>query len=300
MQKKNQINGYNSFSEFEKELYSITDLSKLKQQDKLFAIVYKITGLYVESKYGYYLTGDLYTKMLNLIKEHLSQTKNMEALFSINNLYARECLKILNGNFELDFRGYFYRYEDEHNVEMVKTNIEQIILLRQSMGALENHLFEESGIDESSFSSVEEIEESLNLVSDLSHENQRYLLSIITYKIMRLYGYKLILSPDVFEAINCIISKFVNNVSNIEYYSDKNKSYMDKIITSLLESYPQTYSSTIDLYYHIGIEKVESELSFKAKHLTFDELQGLENSGINYMKTKCQYGENKTYIKNKK
>lgn len=299
MQKKNQINGYNSFSEFENEIYSITDLSKLEEQNKLFAIVYKITGLYIESKYGYYLTGDLYTKMLNSIKEHLFQTKNIESLFYVNNLYARECLKILNGNFELDFRNYFYRYEDEHNVEMVRTNIGQIILLRKSIGTLENHLFEESGTNESSFSSVEEIEETLNLLIDLSNENQRYVLRVIMYKIMRLYGYKLILSPDVFEAINCIISKFVNNVINREYYSDKNKSYMDKIITSLLDSYPQTYSSTIDLYYHIGIEKVENELSLKAKHLTLDELQSLENSGINYMKNRCQYSENKTYIKNK-
>lgn len=285
MIKKIKVKGYKSFDEFENDLEDITDLSRVKDQNKLFETVYKVTGLYVQSKYGFYLTGDLYTRMLSSIMVHLLQTKDAKYLSSINNLYAKECLKILDGNFDIDFRNYFYCYENEYNLQMKRTNIKQIILLRNSIGSCENELYSDDENNDVCFYSIDEIENELNLITDLSDENQRHLLSIVMYKIMKLYGYKLVLSSDVFDSINYIVSEFINSVKNREYYSDKNKdrTYVDKFITSLLDSYPKMASSTIDLYYHIGIETIEEELSLKAKHLTFEELQYLEESGIKYM-----------------
>lgn len=301
MRKKNKVKGYSSFNQFELDSEDITDLSRENDQNKLFETVYKICGLFIQSKYGDYLTGDICNLMLNSLMVQLLQTKNVECLSNINSLYAKECIKILDGNFGIDYRTYFYSYENEFNLEMKRTNIKQIISLRKSVGRLENELYKKDKNVEIGFSCIDEIENELCLITDLSDEVQRQLLNIIIYKIIKLYGYKLILSSDVFDSINNIVSEFLISVKNRDYYSDKNKdrTYMDKLIASLLGTYPKMASSTLDLYFQIGMDKIEEELGFNIDFLTFEELLKLEESGIKYMQ-KIQNVENSNKVYEKK
>ena len=204
--------------------------------------------------------------------------------------------KILDGDFEINYKDYSYTYEIENNVEMKRTNVDQIISLRKSL-KLSNDNINDSE-NERLFNDLKEIEKELNLITDLSNENERKLLKIVIYKIIRLYGYKLVLSPDVFESINIIISEFKENVKNIEYYSNinENRTYIDKIIKSLLDNnYPMMISSTLGSYYSFGLKEIEEDINIKVNHLSFRDLHKLNESGKTFKNTYSK-DKNKVYI----
>ena len=257
MAKKTKVKGYKVVHDFESDLDEITDLSKIEDANKLTEVLYKISGLYITGTDGDYLTSEIYTELLKRLKKHLNKVKNVKDICYLDGTYYNYIKKILDGDFEINYKDYSYTYEIENNVEMKRTNIDQIISLRKSL-KLSNDNIDDSE-NERLFNDLKEIEKELNLITDLSNENERKLLKIVIYKIIRLYGYKLVLSPDVFESINIIISEFKGNVKNIEYYSNinENRTYIDKIIKSLLDNnYPMMISSTLGSYYSFGLKEI--------------------------------------------
>ena len=300
MAKKTKVKGYRSLHDFETDTEGITDLSNIEDANKLTEVLYKISGLYVKCADGYYLTGDLYTTLLNKLQNHIKNVKNINDIRYLDGTYYNYINKILNGDFEINFKDYSYTYEIENNVEMKRTTIDQILSLRKSLKQPKNELYKDDG-KEDNFSDLKEIEDELHLITDLSDIKQRNLLKKIIYKIIRLYGYKLVLSTEVFESINIIISNFKDNVKNTEYYSKTNndRTYIEKIISSLLDNnYPLMISTTLSSYYSFGLDEIESDIDTKACQLSFQDLFKLNESGKTYKHTIIK-DKNKVYVNSK-
>ena len=294
---KKTMKGYKSYTDFESDLEEITDLSRLEDGNKLTEVLYKISGLYINSDEGNYLTGEIYSKMLRKLKRHLLKTTNYDNICYLDGTYYNYINKIINGDFKINFRDYSYTYEIENNVGLKRTNIDQIISLRKSM-KLTNNNIDNNDCNEDGYKNIDEILEELNLITDLNIESQRDLLKKVIYKIIRLYGYKLILSTDVFDSINEIIDQFKKNLKNADYYTinSTDLTYIEKIIKSLLENnYPLMISTTLTSYYNFGLKDIEDDINYKVKRLTFKELYQLNESGKSYKKIDTKE-RNKIYI----